>query len=88
MTQNKFDCSTEIMIFSSLLYNCSSKGHKLLRNRKNLILPGSSTIKRLTLSTYMNPLIKQYNNYLMYIKDKFKLLVQKDTTVSLLIKFT
>ena len=49
MTQNKFDYSTE-MIFSLLLYNCSSKGYKLLRNSKNIILPSYSTIKRLTLS--------------------------------------
>ena len=33
----------------------------------------------------MNPLIKQHNDFLMYIKKEFKLLVQKDTTVSLLV---
>ena len=34
----------------------------------------------------MNPLIEQYdNNFLMYIKNELKLLVQKDTTVSLLV---
>ena len=34
----------------------------------------------------MNPLIEQHdNNFLMYIKNKFKLLVQKDTPVSLLV---
>lgn len=84
MTQNKLDYSTE-MIFSSLLYNCSPKGDRLLRDSKNIILPSYSTIKRLTLSTYMNPLIEQHdNNFLMYIKNKFKLLVQ-DITVSLLV---
>ena len=32
----------------------------------------------------MNPLIEQHdNNFLMYIKNKFKFLVQGDTTVSL-----
>ena len=59
-TQNKLDYSTEMMIFSSLLYNYSPKG-RLLRDSRNIILP-----KRLTLSTYMNPLIEQYdNNFLM-----------------------
>ena len=83
MTQNEFDYSTEMMIFTSMLYNCSPKGHRLLRDSKNIILPIYSTIKRLTLSTHMNPLIEQHdNNFLMYIKDKFKLLVLKDTTVS------
>ena len=82
MTQNKFDYSTEMLIFSSLLYNCSPKGYRLLRDSKNIILPSYSTIKRLTLSTYMNPLIEQHdNNFLMYIKIKFKLVMQKDTTV-------
>ena len=34
----------------------------------------------------MNPLIEQHdNNFLMYIKNKFQLLVQKDTTVSFLV---
>ena len=34
----------------------------------------------------MNPLIEQHdNNFLMYLKNKFNLLEQKDTTVSLLV---
>ena len=34
----------------------------------------------------MNPLIEQHdNNFLMYIKNKFKFMVQNDTTVSLLV---
>ena len=82
MTQNKLDYSTEI-IFSLLLYNCSPKGYRLLRDSKNIILPSYSTVKRLTLTTYMNPLIEQHDkNFLMYIKNKFKLLEQKDTTLS------
>ena len=32
----------------------------------------------------MNPSVEQHNNFLMYIKNKFKLLVL-DTTVSLLV---
>ena len=86
MTQNKLDYFTEMMIFSSLLYNCSPKVYRLLRDNKNIILPSYSTITRLILSTYMNPLIEQHdNNFLMYIKNKFKFLVQNDTTVSLLV---
>ena len=70
MTQNKLDYSTE-MIFSSLLYNYSHKEYRLLRDGKNIILP-----RKLTLSTYMNPLIEQYDN---------NFLVRQDTTVSLLV---
>ena len=33
----------------------------------------------------MNPLIEKHNNFLMYNKNKFKLLDQKDTTVSLFV---
>ena len=36
----------------------------------------------------MNPVVEQHNNFLMYIKNKSKLLVQKDITVSLLIDET
>ena len=74
-----------MMIFFSLLYNCSPKGYRLLRDSKNIIFPSYSTIKRLTLSTYVNSLIEQHNNFLVYIKNKFKLLVQQDTTISLLV---
>ena len=85
MTQNKLDYTTEMIIFSSLLYNCSPKWYRLLRDSKNIILPSNSTIIRLTLSTHMSPLIEQHdNNFIIYIKNKFKLLVQNDITVSLL----
>ena len=80
LTQNKLDYSREMRIFSSLLYNFSPKGYRLLRDSKYIILPSYSIITRLTLSTYMNPLIEQHdNNFLMYIENKFKFLVYSDT---------
>ena len=86
MTQNKFDYSAEMIIFSSLLSKCSPCGYRMLRDSKNLILPSYSTIRRLTLSPCMNPVFEQQdNNFLMYIKSKFKLLSQEDMTVSLLV---
>ena len=43
-------------------------------------------MKRLTLATYVNPLIERYDyNFLLYIKNEFKFLVQQDTKVSLLV---
>ena len=73
MTQNKFDNSKE-MIFSSLLYKCSPKGYRFLRDSKNIILHSYLDIKKLILSEYMNLLIEQYyNNFLMFIKNRFKL---------------
>ena len=60
--------------------------YRLLRDSKNIILPGYSTIKRPTLTTYVNPLTEQHGkHFLMYFKNKFKLLEQQDTTSSLLI---
>ena len=48
----------------------------MLRDSKNIILPRNSK--------YMNPIIEQHN-FLMYIKNEFKLLVQKDTKLSLFV---
>ena len=67
MTLNKFNYSTE-MIFSSLLYNCSPTGYRLLKASKNVISPSYSTIRKLTLSTSMNPVVEQHNNFLVYKK--------------------
>ena len=64
MTQNKFVHSTD-MIFTTLLYNCSPKGYRLLSDSKNIILTSYPTIKRLTILTYMNPLIEQNDNNFM-----------------------
>ena len=86
MTLKKFVYSTEMMIFSSLLSNCSPCGYRMLRDSKNLILPSYSTIRRLTLSMNMNPVVEQHKtNFLMYIRNKFRLISQKDITVSLLV---
>ena len=74
------------MIFFHSCIIAPLKGTGFLRDIKNIILPSYLTIKRLTLSTHMNPLIEQHNNnFLKYIKNKFNLLLKKDTSVSLLI---
>lgn len=86
MTQNKLNYSTEMIMFSSLLYSCSPQGYRLLKETKKLILPNFSTIRRLSLPTYVNPLVAQRDNYfLMYIKNKFKSLLEEDISVSLLV---
>ena len=58
MIQNDFDYSTEIIFFHS----CITTPPKdwVLRDSKNIILHRYLTIKRLILSTYMNPLIEQH----------------------------
>ena len=82
MTQYISGYSTEI-IFSSLFYKMLLQRVKVIKGQ--LIQPSNSTIKRLTL-TYMNPLIEQQvDNFRIHIKNKFKFLIQKDTTVFLLV---
>ena len=62
--------------------NKKLKGYKLLRDSKILILPNYSIIKRQILSTRMNPLNEQHDkNFIPYIKNKFKFLVQMDHSI-------
>ena len=61
MTLNRLEYSSETLIFSSLFYNCSPQGYRLLRNSKYILLPCYSTLKRLTLSRNMNPAAEQHD---------------------------
>lgn len=86
MTLSTLEYSAEFMVSSSLLHNCSPQGYRLLRNTGHLILPSHSTVRRLTLSQNLSPAAEQHdNNFLMYIKNKFKFLSQSDTTVILMV---
>ena len=86
MTQNKFDYLTKWYFLCYI--TAPPKGYILLRDSQN-ILPTYSTIKRLTLSTYTTPLIEQHdNNFLMYIKNKFKLCRKTPQYFYLLMRFT
>lgn len=86
MTLNRLQYSPDLMIFSSLLYSCSPQGYRLIRDSNNLILPNNSSIRRLTLSKFINPSVEQHSsNFLMYIKDKFKLLAPTDKNVTLMV---
>lgn len=86
MTLKKFSYSSEFLIFSSLLYNCSPSGYRLLREKGFLILPHWCTIRRILLSKYCSPATEHEDeNLLCYIKTKFKSLQAVDKTVMLLI---
>ena len=64
----------------------SPQGYRLLRNTGHLILPSYSTVRRLTLSQNLSPAAEQQeNNFLVYIKNKFKFLSESDTTVILMV---
>lgn len=86
MTLKKMDYSAEFMIFASLLHNCSPQGYKFLRSTGYFILPSYSTVRRLTLTQNLSPAAEQHNNnFLMYIKNKFKFLSPSDKHVTLMI---
>lgn len=69
----------------SLLYNCFPRAYKLLRFTKNIIFPSSSAIRKVILPIYMNHIVKHHNNFVLYIKNKFKLLEEMYITVSLFV---
>ncbi|XP_064120459.1 uncharacterized protein LOC135225155 [Macrobrachium nipponense] len=86
MTLKRLEYSSEFVIFSSLLYNCSPQGYRLLRDSSYIILPSFSTIKRVLVSKNFSPSIEQHDeNFLAYIKQKFKSLSPNDKTVNLLL---
>ncbi|XP_066958187.1 uncharacterized protein [Macrobrachium rosenbergii] len=86
MTLNKMDYSSELVIFSSVFYNCSPQGYRLFRDKKFLILPSYSTIKRVFVSKKFSPATEQDDtNFLMYIKNKYKSLLPSDKVVILMV---
>ena len=86
MTLNKLEYSSELLIFSSLFYNCSRQGYRLLRENKFLILPSYATIRRIFLLKTFGPDLEQKpSNFLVYIKNKFKMLQSADKSVILMV---
>ena len=69
MTLTKLEYSAELLVVSSLFYNCSRSGYKLLRDNNFLILPSYTTIRRLFLSKTFGPESEQKNShFLLYTK--------------------
>lgn len=86
MTLKKPEYSTELLVFSSLFYNCSRPGYRLLRENNFFILPSYSTIRRIFLNKTFAPDAEQRSsNFLMYIKNKYKTLVSTDKVVTLMV---
>ena len=82
MTQNKFYYSAEMTTLSSLLYNCLPR--RLFKDTKNIIVPRNSVLRIITISTYMNPVVDQHDNFFLNIKNSSDLPGQKDVAVSFL----
>ena len=78
--------SAQFSIFASLFYNVSPHAYRFLRNSGNCILPSYSTVRRVTLSCSLSPSSEQIDdNFLLYIRSKFKNLLGCDKTVMLLV---
>ena len=86
ITMKKFQYSNDLLIFASLLYNCSPQCYRLLRESGSLILPCYTTLRNLTASLNFNPATEQSEeNFLTYIKTKIKCLGENDKTVILML---
>ena len=82
----KINYSSELIVFSSLLYYSSPKSYYFLKSFGNLILPSNSTVRRLTYIMKSSPEIEQSDVYFLhYIKEKFRFLNPNDKIVTLMI---
>ena len=86
MTMRKVEYSTDLVVTSSLLCNISPRGYRFLREKKWLIVPSLSTIRRVFISKPCSPAFEQHNSsFLAYINQKSKSLQTVDRTVTLMI---
>lgn len=82
----KLEYSPELLIFSSLFYNCSPHGYRFLREKNFLILPSHSTIRRILISKTFAPESEHKPvNFLSYTKNKSKCLEANDKTIILMV---
>ncbi|GBM74683.1 hypothetical protein AVEN_58521-1 [Araneus ventricosus] len=85
---NKFALrySSDIMIFSSLMYTISPSAYRFLRQSGYLVLPHPNTINHVCTKYSVSPKFEQMDSYfLLYIKQKFKYLEEKDKVVILML---
>lgn len=80
--QNRY--SSDFLILSSLVASISPHAYNFLRNSGVLVLPHPSTLKRLFVSYNLNPKSERDENFLFYVKQKFRLLSSEDKTVVLM----
>lgn len=77
--------SSNILIFSTLLYTISPQAYRFLRNSNVIILPHPNTVKCLCSSYNLDPHSEQINpNFLNYIKRKYLMLDDKDKLLILM----
>lgn len=85
-TKKQHRYSWEMVLFCSLLHSISPHCYSFLRNSGNLILPSSSTIKRVCSKFSGDPQIEQHDpQFLNYVKLKHRFLEDNEKIVALLI---
>ena len=85
MTQSVCCYSYDFLVFASVFYNTAPNAYRFLRTSGDCLLPCLNTIRKITLSKTMRPLIEQHDTFLCYVKEKFKILQPNDKTVMLLV---
>lgn len=83
--KHNYKYDTDFLIFCSLLFSISPHAYKFLRNSHHIILPHPYTIYRICSFFHLNPAIEQSeDNFLSYIKQRFRTLQSQDLTVCLM----
>lgn len=83
--KHNYKYDTEFLIFCSLLFSISPHAYKFLRNSHHIILPHPYTIYRVCSFFHLNPALEQFeDNFLSYIKQRFKTLESQGLTVCLM----
>jgi len=86
MTQSVYCYFYDFLVFASVFYNTAPNAYRFLRTSGNCILPCLNTIRKITLSKTMSPLIEQHESTCFcYVKEKVKILQPNDKTVVLLV---
>lgn len=84
--KNHYRYSPDFIIFCSILFSISPHAYRFIRSSECLILPHPNTLHKICSDYKINPAMEQReDNFLLYIKQKFKLLSQSDTTISVMI---
>jgi len=71
--------SYDFLVFASVFYNTAPNAYRFLRTSGNCLVPCNNTIRKITLSKAMSPLIEQHDSmFLCYVKEKVKILQPSD----------
>ncbi|KAJ3652723.1 hypothetical protein Zmor_018661 [Zophobas morio] len=85
-SKNRHRYSWETVLFSSLIHSISPHCYKFIQNSGNLILPSSTTIRRVCSKFSGDPQLEQHNaHFLHYIKMKQQFLNENDKIVAILL---